>query len=478
MYRSGDFGQTWTNISVPTTNDLYGVAFGKTESDIYVVGESGTVMQSSNFGQTWTNIDISTTSNLYDIASDRTNSHFFIVGEGGAMYRAGSFGGAWTDISLPTTTNFFGASFGETDRNVYVVGQTVPEPSTFSLLGIGAIGLIVWIWRWKRTNSLRTISLAAVMVFVANTTTADSFGIGENQFTIDFVPITYTSNPSSGYGIVNNAYRMGTYEITNEQWNKFILSYGTVTGSPITAYDQPPNFTGTNVPTNNVSWYEAAQFVNWLNTSTGHHEAYAFTGTQGTGDYSLTTWNATEADQGTNLLRHKDAFYFLPTVHEWAKAAYWNGTTLQNYATQDGDWPPQGNGTSGTGWNYWNNTTGQFATTPPGPWIVGSGSQELNGTYDMMGNVWEWMENPFFSPSSDPQYNSTDYPRGVRGGSYSTYWGTIISSDLGTDGTPTNEFNGLGFRVASIPEPASIILFGAGILGGFTCYWRRKHFYR
>ena len=27
-----------------------------------------------------------------------------------------------------------------------------------------------------------------------------------------------------------------------------------------------------------------------------------------------------------------------------------------------------------------------YATNPDGPWNVGSGSQELNGTYDMMGN--------------------------------------------------------------------------------------------
>ena len=68
----------------------------------------------------------------------------------------------------------------------------------------------------------------------------------------------------------------------------------------------------------------------------------------------------------------------------------------------------QGNGTSGTGWNYYNNG---YATNPYGPWNVGSGSQELNGTYDMMGNDWEWMESP---------YSSGDYgtgsSRGLRGG--------------------------------------------------------------
>ena len=75
--------------------------------------------------------------------------------------------------------------------------------------------------------------LVGVMVvwFVANIASADIFGTGANQFTIDFVNISGDTNPASGYGIVNNDYRMGTYEITNDQWDKFKASYGTVTGA-------------------------------------------------------------------------------------------------------------------------------------------------------------------------------------------------------------------------------------------------------
>ena len=113
------------------------------------------------------------------------------------------------------------------------------------------------------------LALAIVYVIVvANiaSATIDTFGTGANQFTIDFVNISGDTNPASGYGIVNNDYRMGTYEITNDQWNKFANAYGTVTGSPLSAYASSPYWTGTNVPTNNVSWDEGAQFVNWLNT--------------------------------------------------------------------------------------------------------------------------------------------------------------------------------------------------------------------
>ena len=170
---------------------------------------------------------------------------------------------------------------------------------------------------------------------------ADTFGTGGNQFTLDFVPISGATNPTSGYGIVNYDYRMGTYEITNDQWNKFTASLGVpVTGNPSTAYDASFYDWGTgttNVPANNVSWYEAAQFVNWLNTSTGHQAAYKFTGTQGTSNYTFAAWSAAEAAGGTNLYRHKNAYYFLPTEDEWVKAAYWNGTSLQTYATKAGE---------------------------------------------------------------------------------------------------------------------------------------------
>ncbi|MHC5158879.1 MAG: SUMF1/EgtB/PvdO family nonheme iron enzyme, partial [Planctomycetota bacterium] len=248
-----------------------------------------------------------------------------------------------------------------------------------------------------------------------------------------------------------DSYRMGTYEITNDQWNKFQTTYGTVTGGPLDAYNENPFWTGNDVPTNNLSWYEGAQFVNWLNTSTGHQAAYKFTGTQGTRDYTLSVWDVTETD-GANLYRHKDAHYFMPTEDDWVKAAYWNGTSLQTYASV-GDVPP-----TLSGWNY--------DGGPEQPWNVGSGSEELNGTFDMMGNVWEWMESPY---SSGDYSSGSD--RGVRGGSAYNYDGYLRSS-YRHDGPPYFEYTNIGFRVASIiPEPTTLVLFG---LGGLVLRKRAK----
>ena len=312
-----------------------------------------------------------------------------------------------------------------------------------------------------------SVCVLVVCVSLVSTASAVTFGTGANQFTIDFVPISGDAGDlgswpaGSGYtftGVNRDDYRMGSLEITNDQWDKFKAELGVpVTGDPSNAYDESPYWTGTDVPTNEVSWYEAAQFVNYLNTSTGHQPAYKFTGTQGQSDYTLTTWDAADADNGTNLYRHKDAKYYMPTEDEWVKAAYWNGTTLQTYATKPGDTRHQGDGTSGTGWNYYDNG---YATDPYGPWDVGSGSEELNGTFDMMGNVWEWMESPYYSGDYGTGSN-----RGLRGGSYDVGDYGLASSYRRDSTGPNYEYYFIGFRVASeVPEPSCVVMMMFGSL--------------
>ncbi len=314
-------------------------------------------------------------------------------------------------------------------------------------------------------NSTRFGVIGLTVVCLVSVAMADSFGTGANQFEIDFVTISGDSGDlgswpaGSGYtftGASRSDYRIGTFEITNDQYAKFQAELGVpVTGSPSYAYDAEPYFTGANVPSNCTSWYEAAQFVNWLNTSTGHQAAYRFTGTQGTGDYALATWSTAEAD-GSNLYRHRDAFYFLPTEDEWVKAAYWNGSALQDYATKPGDTLHQGDGVSGTGWNYWDGITWSSS-----PWDVGSGSEELNGTFDMMGNIWEWMEGPY-----DVGSYEVDAERALRGASYyyDVVHGTYCASYNRAVTPPSSDYERT-FRVASlVPEPATLSLLGLGAL--------------
>ena len=156
---------------------------------------------------------------------------------------------------------------------------------------------------------------------------ADTFGNGANAFTIEFVDVVdagnaaqNTSNRSHGFaagdglGSVPYQYRMGVYEVAQDA-----ITAASANGmSNVTA----GAWTGSR-PAASMSWYEAAAFVNWLNTSTGHQAAYNLSFT---GSWSMTLWTAADAwtAGGTNLYRHKDAFYFLPSEDEWYKAAYYN----------------------------------------------------------------------------------------------------------------------------------------------------------
>jgi formylglycine-generating enzyme required for sulfatase activity len=319
--------------------------------------------------------------------------------------------------------------------------------------------------------------LAAVLVlvvFAMNAAMADTFGTGANQFTMEFVPISGATNPTSGipgdfsvFTGVATDYRMGTYEVANDQWNKFQAAYGAVVGYPSEAYDQDFYDWGTgttNVPANNVSWYEAAQFVNWLNTSTNHQAAYKFTGTQGTSNYTFAVWSPTDAGyDASHPYRNTAAKYFLPTENEWVKAGYWNGTTLQTYATKDNSVPTQGNGTSGTGWNYFDYHNNGYATNPRGSWNVGSGSEELNGTYDMMGNVLEWNENRWGDG------------RGQHGGDFFRPLYFLRASSDGFNSSAADESYMQGFRVASVvPEPSSIAMLAGIALTALLYGWRKR----
>jgi formylglycine-generating enzyme len=153
------------------------------------------------------------------------------------------------------------------------------------------------------------------LLAIALPAVADTFGSGANQFTIDFVTIgdpgnLPDANPNPA-GAVQYAYRIGKYEIPEDAINK-----ADAIGNLGIAIDSR----GPNKPATSVTWYEAAEFVNWLNTSTGHSPAYKF---DSGGSFQL--WLPTDTGYDTtNLYRNKLAKYFLPSLNEWHKAAYYD----------------------------------------------------------------------------------------------------------------------------------------------------------
>lgn len=86
-------------------------------------------------------------------------------------------------------------------------------------------------------------------------------------------------------------------------------------------------------------------------------------------------------------------------------------------------------------------------------WDVGSGAEELNGTYDMMGNLQEWMSP---GPAGRPDR------RRIRGGTAFHGSFALHSDYRDLYSSPSSEIQTVGFRVATIPEPATVFLFGMG----------------
>ncbi len=254
---------------------------------------------------------------------------------------------------------------------------------------------------------------------------------------LDFVTIGNAGNAadSTGYGAVDYEYQIGKYEITNGQWNQFVSVAGAPTGNPSIAYDESGYWTGTNVPTNEVSWYEAAQFCNYLTSGNKYSGAYNF---DGSGTFLGVDRDSSISTYGTT--------YVIPTEDEWYKAAYYTGSGYSLYANGQSTVPAADNG-----WNY---SGGAYSF----PWDVGTGTEEQNGTFDMMGNVCEWNETEIGSS------------RGLRGGSYHIS-GYYLRSSGRDCYTPYHEYLFIGYRVASVPEPCTLVLMS---LGGLLLASRRK----
>jgi hypothetical protein len=313
----------------------------------------------------------------------------------------------------------------------------------------------------KTTMTMKLgITLAGVLALTITSAHADTFGSGGNAFTIDFVNIGNAGNAndagagggiySTPYGGVSYDYRMGVVEVSQDWITKATnLGMTNVTAGAWTG-SQPAAF---------MTWYEAAAFVNWLNTSTGHQAAYQLNGA----NTALTLWTSGQAWQagGENLYRHKDAYYFLPSENEWYKAAFHknDGVTANywDYATGSNSIPDGIDFSGDTAFDaVFNQGFNQGAPNA----VTNVGLASAYGTFGQGGNVWEWQESAL-----DGINDSSPEERLTRGGS----WGVTenhLRSTRRLAMEPFDEFDIIGLRVASVvPEPTSaLLLLGSGAM--------------
>ena len=300
---------------------------------------------------------------------------------------------------------------------------------------------------------------AVITINLQPSAQADTFGTSGNEFTVDFVNIGNAGNAAdtTTYGAVPYEYRASIYEISQDAITK-----ATASGmSNVTA----GAWTG-NQPAANISWYEAAAFVNFLNMSSGKTAAYdlSWSGTA----WSMALWSSEQAwtAGGTNLYRNKDAFYFLPSENEWYKAAYYKGG-----GTNAGYWlyPTASSSAPTAVASGTNADTAVYNNVGSVPAIVDSaGGLSPYGTMGQGGNVFEWNESAL-----DGTNSSSSESRAVRGGDWFNTEDFLRSSDrLNSD--PSSGVFLIGFRVASVPEPSTYALLAMSAAGALWMVRRRR----
>lgn len=322
----------------------------------------------------------------------------------------------------------------------------------------------------------KLLSVSLIGVLTLNSPSfADSFGTGTLQFAIDFVTINNTHSAADTTGApnpvggVNYAYRIAKYEISRGMVNK-VNSNNSTLGITMTDMSPYHNGNGANRPANGISWFEAAKFVNWLNTSTGAAAAYKFDQ-----DGAFQLWTSEESGyDASNLYRNRNANYWLPSIDEWYKAAYGSPSGTWYDYPNGSDTVPEvtPGGTSGAVYNQI--FAGPIPETGPAD-IDQAGSLSAWGTMGQGGNVNEWTETAGDGTNDDPSEN-----RKVRGGHWAAFPFYMASYyDMDAEADRENLFTSgdayVGFRVASavgIPEPSGISLLTLGLIG--LASWHRR----
>mgnify|MGYP000566085264 CR=1 FL=1 len=316
---------------------------------------------------------------------------------------------------------------------------------------------------------LNTLGLVIMKSYVNAAVTIDWAYVGDAGNAAD-------NSTGSAYGAVDHNYKISKHEVTVGQYTEFLnaVAKDDVHGLYDPGMGMNSNVAGIsrsgstgnhsfsvisgaeNLPITYVSWEDAARFVNWMANGQG-------TASTETGVYDMNL---------TDPIAAIGAGYWIPSESEWYKAAYYDptlgnaddGDNYHLYATQSSsvpsnDLPDAGNNANFDSSGY--TLSGTNKLTDVGSFV---GSASYYGTFDQNGNLAEW--NDALTPGS----SLSDSARGLRGGSWQNVEGDMRSSSryeltsyVGTEYA--------SFRIASIPEPSSVVLI---LISGFSFLLRRK----
>lgn len=333
-----------------------------------------------------------------------------------------------------------------------------------------------------------TIRKPTVLLFYSVTLWQASLAFA---ITIDTVPVGNAGNVGDPqiahpFGAVAYEYRIGRTEVTDSQYAAFLnavaatdtydlynVNMGSVVPGGITRSGNPGSYSYNvkpgydNLPVSFVSWGDSARFANWLqNGQPGLGGPAVPQNAASTEDGAYTLNGAISSAALNAVTRNAGATIFIPSENEWYKAAYYNPSTSSyfQYPTSSNTTPSNAYVDAGNNANFGNRSG--YTTTSPYLTDVGHFSMSASpyGTFDQGGNVWEWNE-AFISGSF----------RGLRGGTYNTTVDAslYLNASYRAFDNPTDEWIDIGFRVASVPEPAALTQATLGFLALFALWNRR-----
>ncbi len=325
----------------------------------------------------------------------------------------------------------------------------------------------------------KILLVAALLCSLLRPLGADVLMFGPEYWAIVGDPGNAAHTASHGYGSVAEVYAIGKMEVTNAQYVDFLnavaasdpyglydTAMGAQTRGGITRSGTEGNYSYavktttwdyTLRPVNFVSVYDAMRYVNWL-----HNGATAGADTE-SGAYLLLGASATPSNAAM-IVRSEGARYFLPSVDEWFKAAYYKGGGVDAgywlYATSSDTLPVASlPGSLPNAANY-NNAAGNPDVMPVGSYLQSVGPY---GTFDQNGNLYEWTE---FHNAGQSNY-------GQLGGSWGSSSAALPSTRAATFDPGSTASGSVGFRVAAaVPEPSVWISLGIGWLA--MVLWRRQ----
>jgi formylglycine-generating enzyme required for sulfatase activity len=226
---------------------------------------------------------------------------------------------------------------------------------------------------------------------------------------------------------INRRFAIATKEVTVEQYQRFLELNAKSSRLAINKYSPEPDG-----PMNGITWYEAAAYCNWLSRQENLTECYEPTPE---GEYA-------EGMKIVNDFLDRPG-YRLPTESEWEYACRAGALTSRSF----------GGSVALLGTYAWYAQNSQEHARP-------CGRLQPNdlGLFDMLGNLYEWCQDPYesyprgFHDDRGDNINkisliSDKPPRLLRGGSFYNRVGYVRSAGRGRN-VPSNRNINNGFRPA------------------------------